>query len=141
MVSSDQPSKSSEKLQDLSEEIIRRQSALKLFFDFPASGFGELLVASLKKVIEVQGLNASESFGAMDLYGRPWQDVQQLLKSQHTSVSPMRVNAGYSPQNFKNTAWTINSGDSVTLLHDGDRVVGVKRGIQQESNPDNHDNP
>lgn len=132
-------------LQDLSEVITRSEAAFKLFRDFPASGLSELLGASLKRLSELQGLSDSRSFGAMDLYDRPMSEVKKLNEVKKllakqgildVIISFKKVNPAYSPDNFRNTAWTINSGESVTLLHDGDRVVGIQKGIQRSPNPD-----
>ncbi|MEH2455964.1 hypothetical protein [Nostoc sp.] len=119
-------------LQDLSAALIRSESAFKMFRDFSICGLRELVGVSL------QGLTDSSSLSAMDLYDLPIQEAIDLL-GQKRGIQPNinRDGKACSPENFRDTAWTINRGESLTLLVYGDRVVGIQKGTQQSSNPDN----
>ncbi|MEH2048248.1 hypothetical protein [Nostoc sp.] len=118
-------------LQDLSAALIRSEAAFKMFRDFSVCGLRELVDVSL------QGLTDSRRFGAMDLYDRPVREVEVLLNQRNIEHITQSANKACSPENFRNTAWTINRGESVTLLVYGDRVVGIQKGTQQSSNLDN----
>jgi hypothetical protein len=122
-------------LQDLSAALIRSEAVFKMFRDFSVCGLRELVSNSL------QGLTNSGSLIAMDLYDRPLREVEVLLNQRNIEHITQTAAKACSPENFKNTAWTINPREGVTLLVFGDRVVGVQRGTQQQPNPDNHDNP
>ena len=112
-------------LQDLSAALTRGDAAFKMFRDFSICGLRELAGASL------QGLTNSRSLTAMDLYDRPLREVEVLLNQRQIGHITQTAAKACSPENFKNTAWTINPREGVTLLVFGDRVVGVQRGTQQ----------
>lgn len=120
-------------LQDLSAALTRSEAAFKMFRDFSVCGLRELVDVSL------QGLTDSRRLGAMDLYDRPVREVEVLLNQRDIEHMTRTANKACSPENFKNTAWTIDRREGVTLLVYGDRVVGIQKGIQQSPNPDNPD--
>ncbi|MBW4518162.1 MAG: hypothetical protein KME16_00320 [Scytolyngbya sp. HA4215-MV1] len=118
-------------LQDLSAALTRSEAAFKMFRDFSVCGLRELVGNSL------QGLTNSRRLTAMDLYDRPLREVEQLLRQQNIEVETRTASKACSPQNLRNTAWTIEPGSNITLLIYGDRVVGIQKGDQRFPNLDN----
>jgi len=120
-------------LQDLSTALTRSEAAFKMFRDFSVCGLRELVSNSL------QGLTDSGSLTAMDLYDLPIKDATDLLMQRRPISQPTIVKApkACSPENFRDTAWTIAPGENVTLLVHGDRVVGIQKGTQQSPDPNN----
>lgn len=120
-------------LQDFSTALTRSEAAFKMFRDFSVCGLRELVNASL------QGLTDSRSLTAMDLYDRPLEEVQALLRDREIEYTTRTVRKACSSKNFRNMAWTIDGEQEVILLIFGDRVVGIQKGIRQSPNPDNPD--
>lgn len=116
-------------LQDLSAALTRSEAAFKMFRDFSVCGLRELVEASL------QGLTNSGSLTAMDLYDRPLREVEPLLGQRSIGVETQTATKACSPENFRDTAWTIKPGSFVILLIHGDRVVGVQKRSQQSPDP------
>jgi hypothetical protein len=118
-------------LQDLSTALTRTEAAFKMFRDFSVCGLRELVDVSL------QGLTDSRKLGAMDLYNRSTGEVEALLTNRDIQHSIRTLNKACSPENLRNTAWTINPSEGVTLLVHGGRVVGVQKGIQRPPETNN----
>ena len=121
-------------LQDLSAAMIRSEAVFKMFRDFSVCGLRELVSNSL------QGLTNSVSLTAMDIYDLPINDATDLLSQQRYHISQLtivEVPKACSPENFRDTAWTIAPGEDVTLLVHGGRVVGVQKGIQRPPETNN----
>ena len=117
-------------LQDLSAALTRSEAAFKIFRDFSVCGLRELAAASL------QGLTDSRRLGALDLYDRPVGEVVKELESRQLEleIEIKTAPTACSPANFRNTAWTIERGDSILLLTDGTSSNAFVVGVQKRSN-------
>jgi hypothetical protein len=115
-------------LQDMSAALNRSEAIFKMFRDFSVCGLRELVGGSL------QGLTNSRSLTAMDLYDRPLRDVTQELRNRGVQYERRIANKACSPENFRNTAWTIQGRDFLILLTDGEDDNAPVVGIQKQDN-------